>query len=83
MQSTPLALSIREACAAANVGRTTLYAAIKDGNLAARKIGRRSIVLTDDLARWLRSLPAIAPSGGADGNAASKSAGNMSNAAKR
>ena len=60
---TQLALSIREASAAANVERTTLYAAIKDGSLAARKIGRRSIILTDDLARWLENLPAIKPAG--------------------
>jgi excisionase family DNA binding protein len=61
MQLNHLALSIREACASANVGRTTIYAAIKDGSLAARKIGRRTIILNDDLRLWLETMPAVTP----------------------
>jgi hypothetical protein len=38
-------------------GRTLLYAEIKAGNLKARKIGRRTIILDEDLRRWLPSLP--------------------------
>ena len=57
----PLALTVSEACAAARIGRTVLYELIRDGKLPARKCGRRTIVLADDLRRWIESLPAIQP----------------------
>jgi excisionase family DNA binding protein len=53
----PLANSIEEAATRANCGRTTVYAAIKTGHLKARKIGRRTIILDEDLRGWLTSLP--------------------------
>ena len=53
----PLAYSIMEACAAANVGRTALYQAIRSGQLRAVKHGRRTLILNDDLRRWLTNLP--------------------------
>ena len=58
---TPLAFSIAEACAIARAGRTAIYQAIRDGQLVARKRGRRTIILSDDLRRWLDSLPAVTP----------------------
>jgi excisionase family DNA binding protein len=57
--NSPLAYSIAEACAAARAGRTAVYEAIKDGVLIARKRGRRTIILSDDLRRWLDRLPAV------------------------
>jgi excisionase family DNA binding protein len=57
--STPLAYSIAEACEAARVGRTAIYEAIRSGALRARKRGRRTLVLVDDLPRWLEKLPAV------------------------
>jgi len=58
---TPLAYSIAEACAVARTGRTSIYQAIKSGDLIARKRGRRTIVLLEDLRRWLEKLPATTP----------------------
>ncbi len=58
---TPLAYSIAEACAVARAGRTSIYEAIKSGELTARKRGRRTVILYDELTRWLESLPAITP----------------------
>ena len=55
----PLAYSIAEACAAARAGRTSIYEAIRSGALRAVKRGRRTIVLADDLRRYLESLPAV------------------------
>ena len=41
------------------VGRTTLYAAIKRGELIARKIGARTVILAQDEAEWLSRLPRV------------------------
>jgi excisionase family DNA binding protein len=57
----PLAFNVAEACSAASIGRTSLYEAIRSGELRALKRGRRIIVLADDLRRYLESLPAVAP----------------------
>ena len=54
-----LVFSIPETAAAAGAGRTTVYRAIQNGELVARKRGRRTVVLADDLKRWLDNLPAI------------------------
>ena len=51
------ALSIAEGCAMANMGRTKIYNAIKGGKLTARKFGKRTLILKDDLRRFLESLP--------------------------
>ena len=51
----PLAYSIAEARA----GRTALYQAINSGELRAVKRGRRTLILKEDLSRWLANHPAI------------------------
>ena len=53
-------LSVSEACAMAGIGRTKLYQAITEGNLKARKCGKRTLVLRDDLRDFLASLPGAA-----------------------
>jgi excisionase family DNA binding protein len=54
-----IALTIIEACQVAGISRTSLYAAIGRGELAARKSGRRTLVLVDDLKEWISSLPPL------------------------
>jgi excisionase family DNA binding protein len=68
--NSPFALSIQEACSAAGISRTSLYAAIRAGELRALKRGRRTIILANDLRRYLESLPALEATaiGLADGN---------------
>ena len=57
------ALGIEEVCRACGLGRTTVFAAIRAGDLVARRYGRRTIVLTDDLADFLHGLPTTKPAG--------------------
>jgi hypothetical protein len=59
-----LAYSIEETARITSVGRTGLYAEIKAGRLKARKAGRRTVLLADDIRQWLVSLPQI--NGGAN-----------------
>jgi excisionase family DNA binding protein len=60
-QIAPMALKISEACSASRCGRTTVYEAIKHGELRALKRGKSTLILESDLRRWLESLPAIEP----------------------
>jgi excisionase family DNA binding protein len=55
----PIAFSIAEACAACHIGRTRIYEAIREGQLSARKHGRRTLIVSADLHRWLENLPAF------------------------
>lgn len=57
----PLAYSISESCAAAREGRTGIYKAIREGKLRAVKRGRRTLVLAEDLRRYVENHPAIEP----------------------
>ena len=55
----PLAHNITEACARSGIGRTAIYELINTGQLPARKRGRRTLILAEDLQRCLQSLPSI------------------------
>jgi excisionase family DNA binding protein len=55
----PFAYTIAEACVVASIGRTALYEAIRSGDLRARKRGRRTLVLRDDLKKFIESLPPV------------------------
>lgn len=55
----PEGLSIVEACRITGLGRTSVYEAISDGHLTARKFGKRTIILRDDLRRFLSALPVL------------------------
>ena len=54
-----LAHSIAEACARSGIGRTAIYELINTGQLPARKRGRRTLILVEDLQRCLQSLPSV------------------------
>jgi excisionase family DNA binding protein len=67
-----LAYSIADVCKLLSVGRTTLYFAIKRGDLSTCKIGRRTLVTGEALQLWVSSLPrssasASAHDGGSNG----------------
>jgi excisionase family DNA binding protein len=52
-----LAFTIQEAAAASSIGQTSLYKAIRDKQLKARKYGTRTIITRTDLQAFLDSLP--------------------------
>ena len=54
-------LSVNQVCAVTGLGRTKVYEAINSGSLQARKIGKRTIVLQDDLSSFLNSLDVYTP----------------------
>lgn len=52
-----LAYSVKDLIAGGIGSRTTIYEAIKSRKLKARKRGKSTIVLPDDLDEYLESLP--------------------------
>lgn len=51
-------LSIEDVRSLTGIGRTKIYQAINSGQLQARKFGKRTIVLKDDLDAFLANLEA-------------------------
>lgn len=49
----PLAVSVRAAAHASGVGRTRLYEAMGTGELPSCKVGKRRLILFEDLRAWL------------------------------
>lgn len=52
-----LSLNIAQVMHETGLGRSTVFLAIRDGKLRAKKMGRRTIVLRDELRRFLDGLP--------------------------
>jgi excisionase family DNA binding protein len=50
------AYSINEVCKLVSCGRSRIFQEMRDGRLRRRKIGRRTVILADDLSAWLDSL---------------------------
>jgi excisionase family DNA binding protein len=57
MNSELLALSVADAVKVTGLGRSTIYSALRQGDLVARKVGRRTVIARGDLLRWLEALP--------------------------
>ena len=62
-----LGFSIKEAVLASGIGRDMIYAAIRGGQLKARKVGRRTLILRADLEAYLHDLPELQLSSGESG----------------
>lgn len=54
-----IAHSVDETVQISGTSRTSVYEAIRSGELKAKKLGRRTLVLDDDLRAWLASLPSF------------------------
>lgn len=52
-----LAYSISDVLQILKLGRTRTYELINEGQLPARKLGRRTLVLREDVDAFLRKLP--------------------------
>jgi hypothetical protein len=54
-----LSLSPEEASALTGIGLTSIKTATYTGALVARKNGKNTVILPDDLKAWLKALPRI------------------------
>ncbi|MER9167696.1 helix-turn-helix domain-containing protein [Mesorhizobium australicum] len=57
MENQKFGLTIEEAVDCSGIGRTKIFEAIKLGKLTARKAGRRTIILREELSDFLKALP--------------------------
>jgi excisionase family DNA binding protein len=55
LQPAKLAYTIKQVRVMVGISRTNLCKAIKDGELKAEKYGRRTLILAEDLQRWIYS----------------------------
>ena len=51
----PIATSINDAAKALSLGRTSIYALIREGRLETFKLGRRTLIKVDSVRRLLES----------------------------
>jgi excisionase family DNA binding protein len=54
---TPISVTIPDAVRVSGMSRTSIYEALKRGDLTARKAGRRTLIQFADLQAYLASLP--------------------------
>lgn len=55
---TPITLTIPDAVKISGLSRTTIYEALRRGNLSALKAGRRTLIRHDELEAYVTGLPA-------------------------
>lgn len=55
----PLAHTINDACTMSGLSRSTLYEAIKNGQLKAIKCGARTLIRHEELTGFLDGLPQL------------------------
>ncbi len=53
----PISITIEDATNYCGIGRTKIYELVKSGKFTARKMGRRTLLLTEELDAYIRSLP--------------------------
>ncbi|MBB5373785.1 helix-turn-helix domain-containing protein [Acidocella aromatica] len=53
----PVAISVNSAAKALGIGRSSIYALIKGGQLEAIKIGRRTLLTTASIKRLVQAAP--------------------------
>ena len=53
----PIAVTIPDAVRVSGMSRTSIYEALKRGDITARKAGRRTLISFTDLQAYLTSLP--------------------------
>ncbi|MFN3725995.1 MAG: helix-turn-helix domain-containing protein [Allosphingosinicella sp.] len=53
----PMAVSVNEAAKIVGTSRTALYEALQRKELSAKKNGRRTVILREELKRYLENLP--------------------------
>jgi excisionase family DNA binding protein len=72
----PLAMTVKQACARACIGKTSFYRELSLGRIRAVRRGRRTLILAVDLDEWLNNLPPVRPkarNGGGKSKAAENS----------
>lgn len=52
-----LAYTVDEAAQALSVGTTKIYELLANGELVGRKLGRRTVILREDLEEYAKRLP--------------------------
>jgi len=57
MNAQKISYTPRTLSAAADVGLTNIFAAIKAGSLRTRRLGKKHIIFHEDAIAWLKSLP--------------------------
>ena len=53
------ALSVPESARLARVGQSSIWKAIRERHLEARKLGRRTVILKEDAQNYLQKLPKV------------------------
>ena len=57
------AYTVRDACKATGLGRTTIYGLIAAGRVRAMKAGTRTLIEAESVRRYLASLPTLPTKG--------------------